>query len=124
MLSPRTPLNYFFSYPLRKCVLNTISAHVCLAQLEVEWKLTSVPRSVDQKVATLFAKSSHKVANFFRQSLLSKMRFLCKIDTFWRDFFLSDKEIFPKFSKNANFFKKFLHKSLKSPVFWLILHNF
>ena len=74
-------------------------------------------RCLDQKVATFFAKSSQKVANFYRQSLLNKMRFLCKINTFLRDFFLFDLEIFQKIFQNSIFFTRFPLKSWKSHLF-------
>ena len=77
---------------------------------------TSVATHFDQKSATFVAKSSQKVANFYRPSLLNKRRFLGKINTFWRDFFLPELKIFQNFFENEKFFKKisshFSEKSL------------
>ena len=54
----------------------------------------SVATHFDQKSATFVAKSSQKVANFYRQILLNKRRFLCQINTCWRNFFLSELKFF------------------------------
>jgi len=76
----------------------------------------SVATHFHQKSATFVAKSSQKVANFYRQSLLNKRRFLGKINTFWRDFFLPELKIFQNFSENEKIFLKisshFSEKSL------------
>ena len=86
--------------------------------------LSSESRSFDRKVATFPAKSSQKVATFYRQNLLNKIRFLCKINTFWWDFFCLTWKFFKNFLRMQTFFKKYPHNSLKSTIFWQIFHNF
>ena len=83
--------------------------------------INSAPRSLDQKVATFFAKSSQKVAT---KVYLVKCGFYVKLIHFGETFFSLTRKFFRNFQRIANFLQKFPLNSMKSPIFGLFFPQF